>query len=134
MPILNTIKSKGSLRILVVVAIVIAVSLFFFLRKKPSSGVPDPAVVRAVIKGELVVAFQKQESELEAVRILKKTGLKFRRTEDINMGRYYAVETGPKFIVYVPLGQEDTWEATLKKNNAIVLVNEHYDPSKLILD
>src|SRR3989344_2893046 len=68
-----------------------------------------------VEKGRIVVGFKKGISQTEAEALLRKNKLEFLKTDNINQGQKFFYESGEKFIVAVPIGQEQLWIDMLGK-------------------
>ena len=62
-----------------------------------------------LIPGRVVVGFKKGVDQASAEYLLKRFKLSFIKTDSVNMGRDFALDTGEKFIVKVPEGKEMKW-------------------------
>jgi len=86
------------------------------------------------VKGALVVGFKKGVSPARAENILKNYRLKYERTNDVNMGKKFHYETGEKFLVVVPDGEEQIWLEKFKKIPEVKATGRYLDPDKVLVD
>lgn len=116
---------------LVLIAIVVAVSVVVRRGIKPSQ---TSSVAPGAIPGEIVVGFQKDIPANMALSVLGKHALAFKRADDVNMGKKFFYETGVRFIVTVPPGDEEKWIAILSKETEVRALGRHFDPKELLID
>lgn len=89
----------------------------------------QPVDVDSVVEGgKIVIGFKKGVSQLEAETLLKKYGLEFLRTNDVNRGQKFFYETGEKFIVTVPAGEEQIWINKLGELPEVYKTNWYINP------
>ena len=87
-----------------------------------------------IIKGEVVVGFNKDVSLEEAEKVLSNYNLNFIRTKDVNSGRDFIMKSGEIFIVKVPENQESAWVDKLRSEKTVRNAFFHTDPRKTLLD
>ncbi|MBI4396587.1 MAG: hypothetical protein HY548_05795 [Elusimicrobia bacterium] len=102
--------------------------------KKPTLGDQMKSSKEEVFSGEVVIGFRKGVSPADAVAVLSKFGLKFAKTNNVNMGKVFFNETGERFIVKVPEGQEGKWIESLSKENGVYGAGPHYNPAVIHID
>lgn len=86
------------------------------------------------LPGEIVVGFKKGIAAEEAEQLIKSYGLRFLKTDDVNMGKKFFYETGERYIVYVPPGAEEEWLEKFKRSKIVVQVGCHPDSKKVFVD
>ncbi len=86
------------------------------------------------VKGVLVVGFKKDVSQTKAEQILNNFGLKFQRTDEVNMGMKFDTETGEKFVVKVPAGEEQPWLDKILKISEVKSAGRYVNPDKVLVD
>jgi hypothetical protein len=86
------------------------------------------------VKGVLVVGFKKDVSQATAEGILNNLGLKFNRTNDTNRGMKFFTETGEKYQVRVPTGEEEQWLEKILKISEVKDAGRYVDPAKVLVD
>ena len=87
-----------------------------------------------IIKGEVVVGFNKDVSLEKAEKILSNYNLNFTRTKNVNSGKDFVMKSGEVFIVKVPEGQESAWVDKLRNEKTVRNAFFHTDPRKILLD
>lgn len=83
------------------------------------------------IQGEIVVGFKKDVSKEAAEAVLQKTGMPFRKAEHYYTDKGFFYNTGEKFIVTVPKGEEAHWMDMLEKEQTVASTSLNYDPTKI---
>jgi len=85
---------------------------------------PDIVDVKPAVIIEMVVYFQKEIPEKEALRILKQFGHRHHTGADSQRGRVFFEESGPRFIVYVPVAKLEAFTDECSKRTEIKDVYE----------
>jgi hypothetical protein len=80
------------------------------------------------VKGIIVVGFKKGVSRESAESVLKKYNIKFENTPFPNQGKKFFYETGEKYSVQVPAGEEMRWIEKLEKEEKVAVVEGAYNP------
>lgn len=86
-------------------------------------------------KGEVAVGFKKGVIKKDAEAVFKKYGLNnYQGDASINFGKRFFYESGEKYIVYVPKGEEIIWSQRLSKESEVYRAGSHPDYDKVQLD
>lgn len=123
------------LSIVTVLLLVVVLGLKFRYKtaeKQPT--VPQSDKNDIYVKGVLVVGFKKEVSQTKTEGILNGLGLKFSRTNEVNMGMKFHSETGEKFLVRVPDNEEFNWLDKLTKITEVKDAGRYIDPEKVLVD
>ena len=86
------------------------------------------------VPGEIVVGFHKDVAIDTAESLLRRHGVRFERTDDVNMGKTFFYETGAKFIVTVPVGEEQRWLDRFSQEASVKSAGRHNDPTRILVD
>lgn len=98
-----------------------------FVRQNP------PSTQNNYIGGEIVVGFKKEVSRKDAETVLVKYGFPFEWNAVPQVGKGFIYETGEKFVVKVPKGEEVKWMDTIKNEPTVAAVSQSFDSSKIDL-
>lgn len=86
------------------------------------------------IHGTIGVGFKKGTTQQEAETVLKKYGLTFVKTDDLNLGMHFFYESGEKFAVKTGEGNEDYWISILQKEESVYSASWLPNPDKVLVD
>lgn len=76
---------------------------------------PDIVEIKPAVKIEMVVYFQKGVTEGQADRVLRRFGYRHHPGADSQRGKAYFYDSGPPFIVYVPVAKLDAFVEACSK-------------------
>lgn len=84
-----------------------------------------------LMDGVIAVAFQKNASQDAAEKLLKKFNLKFKQVRFLNLGKVTEMESGLKYLVEVPVGQEANWINKIEKQKIVKTASSYFDPATI---
>lgn len=130
--------------VIVILLLILCAVIFFLLRpgvtkrdhaEKARQGLTSPQLSNSYyVKGALVVGFKKGVTQARAEEILKNYSIKYERTNDVNMGKRFYYETGEKFLVIVPEGEEQIRLEKFRKMQEVKAAGHYPDPDKILVD
>ena len=85
-------------------------------------------------KGEIAIGFKKGISKEEAEIFLKAFNFKFENTLQINLGKEFFYQSGEKYIVIVPIGEENMWAKRFTADDRVYQASLHPNDEKMLLD
>lgn len=85
------------------------------------------------VPGEIVVGFKKGISREQAETVIKKYNLAYEWNENPSAGKKFYYETGEKFVVKVPTGEEQKWIETFNKEPNVKMTTTHFDSSSGVM-